>query len=246
MFFIDSAREGRLSQQHIESPTQAPPAVSDAAAHDCPLLQARGLFCERDERVLFADLDFALHAGELMQVAGSNGSGKTTLLRILCGLNGLWEGDILWRGEPIRAQRDAFLSSLLYIGHRVGVNRTLSPRENLRWSGALQGGMDERRIERALEQVGLAGYDDIPCHNLSAGQHQRVALARLYLAPATLWVLDEPFTTLDIHGVRALEQHLAAHVAQGGAVMVTTHHAMHVPCRVTRLDLDAGAVGTEE
>ncbi|MGM0632449.1 MAG: cytochrome c biogenesis heme-transporting ATPase CcmA [Pseudomonadota bacterium] len=203
-----------------------------------PLLQARDLFCERDERILFQGLDFSLHHGELMQVAGSNGSGKTTLLRILCGLNGLWEGEILWQGQPVHEQRDAFLASLLYIGHRVGVNRILSPRENLRWSGALHGGVDDARIERALEQVGLAGYDDIPCHNLSAGQHQRVALARLYLSPAPLWILDEPFTTLDVHGVRALEQHLAGHVERGGAVLVTTHHALNVPCEVTRLDLD--------
>lgn len=215
-----------MSDQHTESPTST------------PLLQARGLFCERDERVLFSGLDFSLHAGELMQVAGSNGSGKTTLLRILCGLNSLWEGELFWRGRPLHEQRETFLASLLYIGHRVGVNRILSPRENLRWSCALQGGLDERRIESALEQVGLAGYDDIPCHNLSAGQHQRVALARLYLIDVPLWILDEPFTTLDVDGVRALEQHLAAHAERGGAVMVTTHHALNVPCDFTRLDLD--------
>ncbi|MEX1198590.1 MAG: cytochrome c biogenesis heme-transporting ATPase CcmA [Pseudohongiellaceae bacterium] len=207
-------------------------------AAGAPLLQARDLFCERDERVLFSGLDFSLHAGELMQVAGSNGSGKTTLMRILCGLNSLWEGELFWQGQPLHEQREIFLASLLYIGHRVGVNRILSPRENLRWSCALQGGLDERRIERALEQVGLAGYDDIPCHNLSAGQHQRVALARLYLIDVPLWILDEPFTTLDVDGVRALEQHLAAHTERGGSVMVTTHHALNVPCDITRLDLD--------
>lgn len=217
-----------MSDQYTESPTGT------------PLLQARGLFCERDERVLFSALDFTLHAGELMQVAGSNGSGKTTLLRILCGLNSLWDGELFWRGSPLHEQRENFLASLLYIGHRVGVNRILSPRENLRWSCALQGGMNDRRIERALEQVGLAGYDDLPCHNLSAGQHQRVALARLYLVDVPLWILDEPFTTLDVDGVRALEQHLAAHIRQGGAVLVTTHHALNVPCDITRLDLGTG------
>lgn len=217
-----------MSEQHTESPPGT------------PLLQARGLYCERDERVLFSALDFTLHTGELMQVAGSNGSGKTTLLRILCGLNSLWDGELFWRGSPLQEQRETFLASLLYIGHRVGVNRILSPRENLRWSCSLQGGADDRRIERALEQVGLAGYDDIPCHNLSAGQHQRVALARLHLIDVPLWILDEPFTTLDVDGVRALEQHLAAHTERGGSVMVTTHHALDVPCGITRLDLGTG------
>lgn len=211
----------------------------EAADHGAPLLRAERLFCERDERILFEDLAFNLHGGELMQVQGSNGSGKTTLLRILCGLNEAWEGEIYWYGEPVSDQREAFLSSLLYIGHRVGVNRILSPRENLRWSSALQGPVSDTAIEQALERVGLAGYDDIPCHNLSAGQHQRVALARLHISHAPLWILDEPFTTLDVHGVRALEQHLADHVTRGGSVMVTTHHALNVPCDITRLNLDA-------
>lgn len=234
-----------MSEQRSVTSRTEPPSPAASGARPCAvMLQGRGLFCERDERVLFSELDFTLHAGELMQVAGSNGSGKTTLLRILCGLNGLWEGEVLWHGEPVHEQYDAFLASLLYIGHRVGVNRTLTPRENLRWSCALQGGVDDRRIEHALEQIGLAGYDDIPCHSLSAGQHQRVALARLYLSRAQLWVLDEPFTTLDVHGMQALEQHLAAHVARGGAAMLTTHHTLNVSCDVTRLDLD-GKKGTD-
>src|SRR3989338_6175588 len=102
-----------------------------------PLLRAAALFCERDERVLFSGLDFSLFAGEVMQVQGSNGSGKTTLLRILCGLNSGYEGEIFWLGEDIDDNREGFLASLLYIGHRVGVNKILTARENLRWSSAL-------------------------------------------------------------------------------------------------------------
>jgi len=202
------------------------------------ILQARDLFCERDERVLFSGLDFSLHAGELMQVQGSNGSGKTTLLRILCGLNEDYEGEIRCFGEPVRESRERFLSSLLYIGHRVGVNRILTPRENLRWSAALHGRADAAGIDAALQQVGLAGFEDSPCHSLSAGQQHRVSLARLHITTAPLWILDEPFTTLDVHGVRDLENLLAEHVRAGGSVMVTTHHALNVPCDVTRLSLD--------
>lgn len=209
------------------------------------VLRAQGLFCERDERILFDNLQFSLHDGELMQVQGSNGSGKTTLLRILCGLNDHYEGDIFWQGEPIREQRERFLASLLYIGHRVGVNRILSPRENLRWSMALHGPVDDEAIEAALDRIGLAGYEDVPCHNLSAGQTQRVSLSRLLLSPARLWVLDEPFTTLDVYGVRDLEQLMAEHAGSGGSVLVTTHHALNVPCELTRLNLDELALAGE-
>lgn len=202
------------------------------------LLQARGLFCERDDRVLFSDLEFSLYAGELLQIQGSNGSGKTTLLRILCGLNSSYEGELFWKGVPIDEDRETFLASLLYLGHRVGVNKILTARENLRWSAALHSPKTDHDIDNALEAVGLMGYADVSCRNMSAGQQQRVSLARLLLSPALLWVLDEPFTTLDVSGVKILENLLAAHVSQGGAVLVTTHHKLDVPCTLRRLNLD--------
>lgn len=218
------------------SDSDSPNSSQSAAAH--VLLQARDLFCERDDRVLFCDLSFSVHAGELLQVQGSNGSGKTTLLRILCGLNSSYEGALFWDGVPIDEDRETFLASLLYLGHRVGVNKILTARENLRWSAALHSPRTDQDIEAALEAVGLMGYADIACRNMSAGQQQRVSLARLLLSPARLWVLDEPFTTLDVMGVKTLENLLAAHVARGGAVLVTTHHQLDVPCKLRRLSLD--------
>ncbi len=203
-----------------------------------PLLRASALFCERDERVLFSGLDFSVFAGDLMQVQGSNGSGKTTLLRILCGLNTSYEGDIFWQEQDIDEDRETFQASLLYIGHRVGVNKILTARENLRWSSALHAPVTDAGIDAALAEVGLAGYADIACRNMSAGQQQRVSLARLLLSPARLWVLDEPFTTLDVSGVKVLETLMAEHVGKGGAVLVTTHHQLNVPCELRRLNLD--------
>jgi heme exporter protein A len=201
-------------------------------------MQARALFCERDERVLFSGLDLDIHAGELVQIKGSNGSGKTTLLRILCGLNDDYEGDIHWKGEALYEQREDFFASMIYIGHRVGVNRILTPRENLRWSASLHAPADDIRIVAALGRLGLRAYEDIPCRNLSAGQTQRVALSRLLISPASLWILDEPFTTLDVQGVKNLESLLSEHVNAGGAIVLTTHHALNVTCASRALDLD--------
>lgn len=213
---------------------------SDAKAETSviALLEARDLFCERDDRVLFSGLDFSLNAGDLMQVQGSNGSGKTTLLRILCGLNTSYEGQILWQGDDIFDMREQFQSSLHYIGHRAGVNKILTARENLRWSAALHCVVSDTDIDAALARVGLVGYADVVCRNMSAGQQQRVSLAGLLLSPARLWVLDEPFTTLDVNGVKMLEHLLAEHVSEGGAVLVTTHHPLNVPYELRRLDLD--------
>ena len=218
-------------------------AATSVHAHDAPaspLLQASALFCERDDRVLFSDLNFSLFPGELMQVQGSNGSGKTTLLRILCGLNSSYEGEIYWDGVAIDEDRESFLASLLYIGHRVGVNKILTARENLRWSSALHAPVTDADIDAALGGVGLAGYSDVVCRNMSAGQQQRVSLARLLLSPARLWVLDEPLVGLDAQATAAARALLQSHVDRGGSIVMTSHHDVQLQGPGARLRLGGG------
>lgn len=206
------------------------------------MLNASGLYCERDDRVLFQGLDLSVSAGQVLQVQGSNGSGKTTLLRILCGLNSDFRGEIRWHGEPVSRARTEFHGGLFYLGHAPAIKKILTPMENLRWFCASQGARpegDERAsIRSALAEFGLRGYDEVPCFMLSAGQQRRVSLARLMLTPARLWVLDEPFTALDRKGVGELELFLASHVEAGGAVILTTHHPLEMPCPVEVLNLD--------
>ena len=192
------------------------------------MLSADGLFCERDDRVLFRELGFSIREGQILQVKGSNGSGKTTLLRILCGLNEGYEGSIYWYGKPIGERAEEYYSSLVYIGHRVGVNKVLTPEENLRWTCSLQQVVANEEIHEALAKVGLRGFEESQCFTLSAGQQQRVSLAKLLILNAKLWILDEPFTTLDADGVRLLEDLLRDHADKGGAVMITTHHSLSV------------------
>ncbi len=194
-----------------------------------PLLEVRALTCERGERLLFRDLEFSLDSGQVLQVKGGNGSGKTTLMRIVCGLNDSFEGELYWRGDVLGERRDDFHAELLYIGHRLAVNHVLTPLENLRWSCRLRDPADDGGIREALAEMDLAGYEDSPCYSLSAGQQQRVSLARLLLSSAELWILDEPFTTLDVDGVALLENLVARHAREGGAVLITTHHKLVLP-----------------
>jgi len=208
------------------------------------LLQTANLFCERDDRVLIQDLDFSLQPGEVMQIEGPNGSGKTTLLRVLCGLSDDYEGDICWQGSPRHKVDTLFRRETLYFGHLTGVKSSLSPRENLRWILQLKGvspalkGLDTQ-IEQALAKVGLFSFEDVPVYSLSAGQKRRVALARLYIEPARLWVLDEPFTAIDRSGVAELERLIQGHAAAGGSVLITTHHALDLPA-LRKLQLGHG------
>ena len=193
------------------------------------VLKAEQLFCERDDRVLFRELSFSARAGEVIQIKGSNGSGKTTLLRVICGLNDNYHGALKWFNEPIEDNQDDFYSSLIYLGHQVGVNKVLTPVENLRWSVGLREKVKSEAIYQALAEIGLRGFEDSQCFSLSAGQQQRVSLSKLLLGTAIIWVLDEPFTTLDVDGVQLLEKLLGDHARKGGVALVTTHHELSLP-----------------
>ncbi|WP_440058244.1 cytochrome c biogenesis heme-transporting ATPase CcmA [Pseudomonas fragariae (ex Marin et al. 2024)] len=203
-----------------------------------PFLQATALACERDGRMLFENLDLHLHTGDMLQISGPNGSGKTSLLRLLCGLMQPTAGQILLDAQPLGRQPAAPGRKPLWIGHAPALKDVLTPLENLSWLSALHQPADADAIATALDAVGLAGFEDVPCHTLSAGQQRRVALARLYLPGPPLWLLDEPFTALDRQGIEQLENHLARHCEQGGMIVMTTHHRLNrLPAGYRDLDL---------
>ena len=195
------------------------PRIDQAA-----MLEARQLECTRGDRRLFTGLEFSLGDGELLYLHGHNGSGKTTLLRTVCGLIVPSAGEVRWRGKPIRRQRDEFAAEVVYIGHKNGIKDDLTAIENLRVAAALDGlSLDSAQAVEALARLGLRGHDDLPTRVLSQGQKRRVALARLLVSTAPLWILDEPFTALDTAAVTLLQEVIREHVAAGGMVMLTTH-----------------------
>lgn len=178
---------------------------------------------------MFKSMNFSLNAGELLLVQGGNGQGKTSLLRLLTGLSSPENGEVRWRGEPIRKQREAYHAEMVYLGHANGVKDDLNPVENLRFADGLQGRVfDAERAVSTLERLGLSRCLDLPCRVLSFGQRRRVALAALLLAGATLWILDEPLTGLDVHAVALMEGLIRDHLKRGGMVVATTHQALNL------------------
>ena len=192
------------------------------------MLRISRLSCERDDRLLFDNLNHDFSAGSITQLEGPNGAGKTTLLRILAGLYSSYAGEVFWKNSLVDQVRIEFNQQLLFIGHKSAIKTSLTPLENLKFLSGLQQTDDQQKLMWALEQVGLYGYEDVLCRNLSAGQQRRVALARLYLSSARLWILDEIFTAIDKFGVAQLEQFLSAQARKGVTIILTTHHHLAI------------------
>lgn len=189
------------------------------------MLEGRDLACWRGERAVFAGLSFTLPPGGALLLVGANGAGKSSLLRLLAGLVPLAEGELLWQGQDALADRVAHAGRLRYLSHQDALKPSLSARENLAFFAGLWGG----DVEAALDAVGLAELAELPARVLSSGQKRRLALARLALAPAPLWLLDEPTVGLDAASVERLGLLLAAHRAAGGAVLAATHLPLPLP-----------------
>lgn len=187
------------------------------------MLNANQLTCMYEGRVLFQSLSFTVESGEVVQITGANGAGKTSLMRFLTGLAEPESGHVDWHGEPLSAVRDTYHRQLLWLGHKPGVKATLSAEENLRFF-APASSLSAR--DAALAAVGLMGHEDVPLFQLSAGQQRRVALARLWLTGATLWILDEPLAALDVTAIETVSRRLEQHVQAGGSVVLTTHQPL--------------------
>ncbi|SJL82402.1 Cytochrome c biogenesis ATP-binding export protein CcmA [Vibrio palustris] len=188
------------------------------------MLTVQNLTVYRSDKRLFETLSFELKSGDILQITGRNGAGKTTLLRTVAGLNTAESGHVLWQGEPLSQCRDIYYRDMIFLGHVIGLKRELSAIENLIFYQTMQGNaQDVESLYAALAKVGLAGREDLPIGQLSAGQQRRVSLARLWLSQQALWILDEPFTSIDKQGIRVLEALFEQHAQQGGMILLTSH-----------------------
>jgi heme exporter protein A len=198
-------------------------------------LEARALECVRGRRRLFSDLNFFVKPGDCLEVRGANGSGKTSLLKLICGLLPPSRGDVLWKGERIDAQRESYLDSLIFIGHRSAVKDEMTAFENLVVSSALSGvELSRSEAQHALRCMSLADHANTRARYLSEGQRRRLALARLVNCGRPLWLLDEVMTSLDTNAARGVAQLIEQHVTDGGMAVVATHQDLKLSSRVSR------------
>jgi heme exporter protein A len=199
------------------------------------MLEICNLACARGDHTLFTGLSFSLSEGELLRVEGENGSGKTSLLRTLCGFMAPAEGEIRWRGQNIGELEEEYYAEMVYLGHHNAIKDELNALENLRINAGLAGcPVDDKTAIAALRRMGLRGRETLPVKVLSQGQRRRVALARLLVGRAALWILDEPLTALDVGAVGLMQELIAEQLARRGMVIYTTHQPLEVAGVKTR------------
>ncbi len=180
-------------------------------------LQFDSLACQRDGRVLFAELNLALEAGTCLELLGPNGAGKSTLLRTLAGLHSQYQGSF-------------YSPPAVYQGHRLGLDELLTPIENLAWFAGLEScPFDQLRALTLAERLGILALAHSPCGKLSAGQQRRVAMIRWVLSPRKVWLLDEPLTALDTNAQCWLNEIIAEHCLAGGLAVCATHTDLSLP-----------------
>ncbi|MDA5132643.1 heme ABC exporter ATP-binding protein CcmA [Psychrobacter sp. ANT_H3] len=197
------------------------------------LLALDELTVQRGEIPLCEGVTLNLAAGSICHLVGANGTGKTTLLMQLAGLLPVLSGEVVYQGIaslPVQP---------LYVSHQLGIHPNLTVAQNLTFLLNLYGiSPSTADIDDALTWVGLQGFETISSSHLSAGQTRRITLARLYLLTpevTPLWLLDEPFTALDVDMVARMEEKLREFATAGGAILMTSHQAVGVANQV--LDL---------
>jgi heme exporter protein A len=189
------------------------------------ILSVKKISCSRGYRHLFCDLSFELTAGQLLLVEGENGSGKSTLLKIISGLRRPDDGAITWNGDEIESLSSQYSQQIVWLSHRNGINTSLTAKENIQVAANLAKSKINN-LSSILARVGLEGYENTTVRQFSAGMKRRLALTRLLLNKAKLWILDEPQTALDKAGMELLEELIEHHVKNEGMVIMSSHHSV--------------------
>lgn len=196
------------------------------------MLEVKNLSCQKGYNLLFQDLTFYLKSGDVARILGDNGSGKTSLLKILAGISSFETGKVLLNTHTIKSE--AYTKDVLYLGHNSLISGQLSVIENLDFLAKLCAiSATHQQLITALSHLKLEHYAHEFGNTLSAGQKRKIILSLLFLSKSKLWLLDEPFTALDVSSVAIIEEAINTHLTNGGMCILTTHQT----CRLSVMEI---------
>ena len=199
------------------------------------MLKVDNLSCQRSNDLVFKNLSFEVSKGANTEIIGSNGSGKTSLLKCILGLIEKSEGKISWKQKPIEETRTFFLKSCFYQGHQLALKNNFTVVENLRFSHSIFNS-NEEKIMASLKEVGLLEYRERASSDLSMGQLKRLAIAKWLLDEQEIYLIDEPFASLDEEGTLLVSSIIKKLNLKGYSFLFTSHTSSNIDSREILLD----------
>ncbi len=203
------------------------------------ILKVKNINCQRSGEVVLQGLNFEVEAGKNVEIIGSNGSGKTTLLRLLLGFINDYDGDIYWNDSKVPSKLQEKDIHCFYQGHQIGIKPLLTVYENLKFSSSGFNSSEEE-ITSVANKVGIKTFLNRQSANLSAGQKRRIAIGRWLLKDFNLYLIDEPFTTLDDEGVELIKSVVTELNNRGASFLITGHRPSELNSKKIYLDVENG------
>ena len=181
------------------------------------LLKVNNLSVSRNDNLIFSNISFDVKKSHVINIHGINGSGKTTLLKTIIGITEPANGTIESLGTL------DFFKKVVYIGHKSGLKKDLTITENLSFFQNFYDEKDYSLIENALKKYNMVKYKDIPIKLLSHGQKKRVCLMKTLVTKSIIWIIDEPYSSLDEDAVSIFNELAKNHLKNDGALIITNH-----------------------
>ena len=201
------------------------------------ILKVKNLNCQRSGKVVLQGLNFEVEAGKNVEIIGSNGSGKTTILRLLLGFINDYDGDIYWNDSEVPSKLQEKDIHCFYQGHQIGIKPLLTVYENLKFSSSGFNSSEEE-ITSVANKVGIKTFLNRQSASLSAGQKRRIAIGRWLLKDFNLYLIDEPFTTIDDEGVELIKGVVTELNNRGASFLITGHRPSELNSKKIYLEVE--------
>ena len=188
------------------------------------MLLVKDISLQRSNRKIFQDINVSLTSGKIIILKGKNGSGKTSLLKTILNILEPSNGSIFWKGKLLKKNLYDFYNNVTFISDRTSSIRQLTVYDNIKiWKKLFLSNVDYNQIQKILLMLNLDKYLKTKINTLSLGEMKKLELIRLIIENKKIWILDEPFTNLDIESIKMIGQTFIDHCSKQGSIIFSSH-----------------------